>query len=223
MSMTEPLIKVNRLAFVRVGAPDIDSAERFLDEFGLQVATREGGTTYLRGTDAEAPCYMLSRGEGNVTAIGFDAATEADLHTLAELDDTSQVETLNEPGGGKVVRMTDPQGMSVEVCYGRQAADSLSPAPAHNFNMNGQREREGSLPAVRRGPSHVRRIGHLVLESANPRTVYDWYNRRLGLRTSDAVRTPDGSPQMIFARLDRGAEYVDHHVVGFQFALDEGA
>ena len=28
---------------------------------------------------------------------------------------------------------------------------------------------------------------------------------------------------MIFARLDRGAEYVDHHVVGFQFAMDEGA
>ena len=34
---------------------------------------------------------------------------------------------------------------------------------------------------------------------------------------------PDGSSQIIFSRLDRGEEYVDHHVIGFQFALDEGA
>jgi hypothetical protein len=28
---------------------------------------------------------------------------------------------------------------------------------------------------------------------------------------------------MLFAHLDRGTDYVDHHVVGFQFAVDEGA
>ena len=203
--MTESLIKVKRLAYVRVGAPDLSAAENFLNEFGLQVATREGGKTFLRGTNAEAPCYILSHGEGNVTAIGFDATSEHDLAKLAELEDVSGIESFNEPGGGKFVRMEDPHGMAVEVCYGREVGTSLSPAPAHEYNMNGQTEREGILPAIRRGPSHVRRIGHLVLESSNPGIVYDWYNKRVGLRTSDAVRTPDGSPQMIFARLDRGA------------------
>ena len=221
--MTEPLIKVKRLAYVRVGAPDVGAAEQFLGEFGLQVATRENGIIYLRGTDAEPPCYMLSQGDGNVSAIGFEAASADDLDKLALLDDASAVEDLNEPGGGHVVRMRDPQGMRVEVSYGRQAPSSLAPAPAHDFNMNGRQEREGALPAIQRGPSHVRRIGHLVLESAIPDRVYSWYNERLGLKTSDAVRTPDGSAQMIFARLDRGEKYVDHHVVGFQFALDEGS
>ena len=221
--MSEPTIKVQRLAYVRVGAPDIAAAEKFLSEFGLEIERRENDTTYLRGTDAEPPCYMLSKGDGNVTAIGFEAASLEDLNKLAQLDDASDVQLLDEPSGGHVVRMQDPQGMQVEVTFGRESAHSLEPAPAHEYNMNGQREREGALPAVARGPSHVRRIGHLVLESAIPDTVYAWYSERLGLRTSDAVRTPDGSAQMVFARLDRGQEYVDHHVVGFQFALDEGA
>ena len=54
-------------------------------------------------------------------------------------------------------------------------------------------------------------------------TVYNWYHQHLGLRASDKVTLPDGSPQMVFSRLDRGEQYVDHHVVGFQFAMDEGA
>ena len=220
--MTEPTIKARRLAYVRVSAPDLEKAERFLGEFGLQVATREADAVYFRGTDAEPPCYVLTRGNGDVTAIAFEADSEADLEAVATIPGASAVESLEEPAGGKVVRLTDPQGMRVEIVHGREALPALEPAPSHAFNMNGEREREGVLPAVSRGPSHVKRIGHLVLESGDPGTVYAWYNQHLGLRTSDAVRIPDGTPQMIFSRLDRGEEYVDHHVVGFQFALDEG-
>ena len=221
--MTEPTIKAKRLAYVRVSAPDLDKAEKFLDEFGLQIAARTDDAIYFRGTDPEPPCYVLTRGEGGVTAIAFEADSAADLQAMAQIDGASAIETLDEPAGGQVVRLRDPQDMQVEIVHGRTALESLEPAPKHGFNMNGQRERQGALPAVRRGPSHVRRIGHLVLESADPGSVYAWYNQHLGLQTSDAVRTPDGGAQMIFSRLDRGQEYVDHHVVGFQFALDEGA
>lgn len=220
--MTDPLIKVKQLAYVRVNAPDLAKAEKFLDEFGLQVTARVDGETFLRGTDAEPPCYVLKQGFGDVTAIAFEADSLDDLETLAQLDGASAVEPLAEPSGGKVVRLTDPLGMTVEVVFGREALDALEPAPSHAFNMNGVKERKGALPAVKRGPSKVRRIGHLVLESADPETAYRWYNEHLGLTTSDAVRLPDGSPQMIFSRLDRGQDFVDHHVVGFQFALDEG-
>ncbi len=221
--MTEPTIKVKRLAYVRVSAPDLGRAETFLAEFGLQVAARTEGAVHFRGTDPEPPCYVLTRGDAAVKAIAFEADSAEDLERVARVDGASAVEALNEPAGGHVVRLTDPQGMCVEIVHGRQALERLDPAPSHGFNMNGQRQREGVLPAVTRGPSHVKRLGHLVLESADPGRVYAWYNEHLGLQTSDAVRTPDGSPQMIFSRLDRGDEYVDHHVVGFQFALDEGA
>lgn len=221
--MTEPTLKAKRLAYVRVSAPDLDKAEAFLEEFGLQVAARTEDTVFFRGTDPEPPCYVLTQGAGGVHAIAFEADSISDLEQAAAIAGATAVEALDEPSGGSAVRLRDPQGMQVEIVHGRTALESLEPAPGHAFNMNGQQVREGQLPGIRKGPSHVRRIGHLVLESADPGSVYAWYSRHLGLQVSDAVRLPDGTAQMIFSRLDRGEQYVDHHVVGFQFALDEGA
>ena len=220
--MATPTIKASKLAFVRVSAPGLDAAERFLTEFGLQVAERTDGSLYLRGSDAEAPCYILSAGSSAVTAIGFEVDDAQALDAFAAMPGASAVSAMDGPGGGRVVRMMDPVGMQVEIVHGRSPLDPLPPAPAHAYNMNGQKLRAGALPAVPRGPSTVRRLGHLVLESADPESLYRWYNQHLGLLVSDAVRLPDGSPQMIFSRLDRGDAFVDHHVIGFQFALDEG-
>ena len=221
--METPLIRVKQLAYVRVEAADRASAEKFLQEFGLQVVERTNGQTYFRGTDAATPCYILSEGSGTVTTIAFEAESLEDIQTLSELPEASEIYSPKERYGGKIVRLTDPVGMSVEVVYGREALESIEAAPSHAFNMNGERLRVGELPAVAYGPSKVKRLGHLVLESAYPEKLYDWYSRHFGLTKSDAVVLPDGSSQMIFSRLDRGEEYVDHHVIGFQFALDEGA
>ncbi len=220
--MSDPLIKVKRLAYVRVAAPDLDEAEAFLLEFGLQVAARTESAVYFRGTDAEPPCYVLTEGPSDVTAIAFEADCAADLETLSKVDGASAIAKLDEPAGGQVVRLRDPQGMQVEIVHGQTALDALDPAPSHVLNVDGRRERKGPLPAVRPGPAHVRRIGHLVLESGDPAAVYAWYHERFGLRKSDEVLRPDGGTQMRFAALDRGPEFVDHHVVGFQYALDEG-
>lgn len=217
-----PTIKASKLAYVRVSAPELDAAERFLTEFGLQVAERFNGSVYLRGSDAEPPCYILSEGSAAVTAIGFEVEDAKALDIFAELPGASAVTAIEEPCGGHLVRITDPVGMQVEIVHGRSPLEALPPAPAHAYNMNGQRLRAGVLPAVSRGPSTVRRLGHLVLESGDPESLYRWYHEHLGLLVSDAVRLPEGSPQMIFSRLDRAEEFVDHHVIGFQFALDEG-
>ena len=53
--MTEPVAKVQRLAYVRVGAPDFGDAERFLKRFGLQVQYRSAERIYYRGTDPAPP------------------------------------------------------------------------------------------------------------------------------------------------------------------------
>lgn len=221
--MSEPTIKVKRLAYVRVSAPDPAKAETFLEDFGLTVAARAGDAVYLRGTNPEPHCYVLTGGEAGVTAIAFEADSVADLEKVSKLDGASPIEKLDEPAGGQVVRLRDPQGMQVEIVHGQAALPPIDPAPPHAFNTDGRREREGALPGIRPGPSHVRRIGHLVLESGDPASVYDWYHAHFGLRRADEVHLPNGSPQMVFAALDRGKEFVDHHVVGFQFALDGGA
>ena len=221
--MSDPIIKVKRLAYVRVAAPDPAKAEAFLQEFGLHVAARSDGATYLRGTDPGPHCYVLTRGAPGVTAIAFEADSVSDLEKISRIDGASPIEKLDEPAGGQVVRLRDPQGTGVEIVHGQAALEPIEAAPSHAFNMDGRRTREGALPGVRPGPAHVRRIGHLVLESGDPASVYAWYRERFGLRKADEVHLPDGGTQMLFASLDRGREFVDHHVVGFQYALDEGA
>ena len=221
--MCEPTIKARRLTYVRSEAPDLAEAEIFLAEFGLQIATRTDDAIYYRGTAADPWCYVLTKGDGGFTTIAFEVDSVEDLEKVTALDGASAIETLDEPGGGQVVRLTDPQGTRLEFVHGRLPLEPLAPSPVVPSNMDGQRGRTGVLPAVQFGPSAVRRIGHLVLESADPDGVASWYQKHLGLRTSDVIRLPDGVPQMHFTRLDRGEEYVDHHVIGFQFCLDEGS
>lgn len=219
--MIEPVIKVKSLAYVRVSAPDVEQATAFLEDFGLQVAHRSAEAVYLRGTDAGVPCYVLTSGSAEVTTIAFEVESAADLEALAQSEGAT-IASLEEPLGGQVVRLRDPNGLAVEVVFGPTALPAIDAAPAHAFNMDGRRERQGSLPTVRPGPAHVRRIGHLVLESADPAARYAWYSNRFGLRKADEVHLHNGDAQMVFASLDRGREFVDHHVVGFQYALDEG-
>jgi len=221
--MSDPTIRLKRLAWARVTAPDLDEAMAFLGEFGLAVATRTDDTIYLRGTDPEPACYVLTEGDGNVEAIAFEAEDRADLEAIARVEGASPIEKLEGPGGGEAVRLRDPQGMVVEIVHGVAPLAPLETPGPVAINMGGRRERIGDLPAVRPGPSHVKRLGHLVLESADPDAVYRWYHAHLGLRKADEIKLPDGRTQILFSHLDRGPEYVDHHVVGFQYAFDEGA
>ena len=221
--MTEPIIKVKRLAYLRVSAPDLEKAEAFLHDFGLKVSARTEAAVYLRGTDAAPHCYVLPQGEPRVTAVAFEADSASDLEKISRSHGASGIEKLNEPAGGEVVRLCDPQGTQVEVVYGQAALPPIDEAPAHAFNMNGDRMRQGSLPGIQMGPSHVKRLGHLVLESQDPASVYRWYHECFGLRKVDEVQLPWGETQLLFSSLNREHEFVDHHVVGFQFAIDEGA
>ena len=126
--MSEPTIKVKRLAYVRVAAPDRARAEAFLEAFGLRVAARAGEAVYLRGTDPDPHCYVLTRGEPGVQAIAFEAESVADLEKLARLEGASPVEKLDEPAGGQVVRLRDPQGTRVEA--GVRSARAYAPRSA---------------------------------------------------------------------------------------------
>jgi catechol 2,3-dioxygenase-like lactoylglutathione lyase family enzyme len=73
------------------------------------------------------------------------------------------------------------------------------------------------LNAVKRlskGPAHVKRLGHGVLNVNNFRESEAWYKSRLGLITSDEINL--GSPDQVlaaFLRCDRGPIPSDHHTL----------
>ncbi len=63
--MTTPTVKVKRLAYLRVSAPDLDKAEKCLDEFGFKVAARQGDTIYsLPGKQHVPSLYPGPRASG---------------------------------------------------------------------------------------------------------------------------------------------------------------
>jgi len=204
------MIKVRDVAYVRFAAPDLGEMERFLTDFGLVVAARDGERLYARGTDPAPWFHHTVRGEPAFRGVGFEAASADDLARAASLDGASPVATLDDPGGGQCVRFTDPDGFQVEIVHGRTPAAPLPVRGAAPCNRGSERRRHGRLQRVPVGPASVKRLGHVVLQVSDFQQSEQWYKSRFGFLTSDEVRAGD-RVLTAFMRCDRGAEYTDHH------------
>ena len=115
--MTDPIIRVTDIAFPRFQAPDLDRMETFLTDFGMHRAARTADALYMRGTDPQHHVHVTHLGEPAFLGFAFHAASAADLRTLAAAVG-GRVEALDEPGGGEVVRLTDPDGRRIDVVHG---------------------------------------------------------------------------------------------------------
>jgi catechol 2,3-dioxygenase-like lactoylglutathione lyase family enzyme len=206
------MIKVQDIAFVRFGAPDLDEMERFTHDFGLVTSARSDDALYSRGTDPSPWIHVAERGEPGFRGVAFDAASEADLEAAAGLDGASAIEPLDGPGGGRRVRFTDPDGFGVEVVHGRAPLEALPVSQPLPLNRGSDVLRRGERQHMVRGPAQVKRIGHCVVIVADFQESETWYKSRFGFLDSDRVYL--GDPEKVisaFMRCDRGEEYVDHH------------
>jgi catechol 2,3-dioxygenase-like lactoylglutathione lyase family enzyme len=207
-----PAIKVTDLAYGRLRAPDLDVMEKFLTDFGMVRSARTSRALYMRGTDPAHHLHVTELGQPALVGIAWEAASEDDLHRLAKTPGASAVETIDEPGGGKRVRLKEPNGYQIDVVYGiERLAPIAVPRQAINTGSQGL-NRAGELMRLTRGPAHVKRIGHAVMGTPKLRETVQWFRTTLGLVCSDDVYA--GSKDNIigsFNRLDRGDEYVDHH------------
>jgi catechol 2,3-dioxygenase-like lactoylglutathione lyase family enzyme len=124
------------------------------------------------------------------------------------------VVTLDGPGDGSVVRLRDPDGFEIEVVAGRTAVTrSEAPAPAPTNDAHAT-PRLNALKRLFKGPSHVKRLGHCVLNVSNFRKSEAWYKSRFGLITSDEIDLgPSERVLGAFFRCDRGAVPSDHHTL----------
>jgi len=218
--MDEPITKARDLAYVRMQAPDLVIGEQFIKDFGLIVSDRTADTIYARGTDSPHHIYILHKGEQDCRGIAFHMHSLDDLEKLHQQAGATPVEEIDEPGGGHVVRLTDPHGFTVEAVYGMQELEPIDAGKALPLNIDGQRNRLGRFADVKRGASTVKRIGHLVLETKRIEEAYTWYWKHFGILRTDKVLQPSGADGMLFSRLDKGLEYTDHHTIGFQFCID---
>jgi catechol 2,3-dioxygenase-like lactoylglutathione lyase family enzyme len=208
-----PTIKVRDIAYGRLRAPDLDLMEEFLSDFGMVRAARTSKALYMRGTDPVHHLHVTELGEPRFVGLAWHAAREEDLDRLAKLPGASPVENIDEPGGGKRVRLKEPNGYQIEVVYG---IESVAPIQVPRQQMNTGSDalkRPGELMRLQRGAAHVKRIGHGVMGTPRLRETVDWFRDTLGLICSDDVYA--GSKDHIigsFNRCDCGEDYVDHHV-----------
>jgi catechol 2,3-dioxygenase-like lactoylglutathione lyase family enzyme len=207
-----PVIKAYDLAYGRLGAPDLDKQEEFLTAFGLIRSDRTKTALYMRGTDPPHHIHVTELGEPRYLGIAFHAASHEDLEKISRVEGASAIESIDEPGGGKRVRLKDPDGYQVEVVHGMQMLAPIPVARPEVNTGNDKFRRKGDLYRVPRGPSQVKRFGHFVVMSKNFEKTLGWYREMFGLRCSDEFYA--GEPSNVvgaFNRLDRGKEYVDHH------------
>ena len=207
-----PTTKVSEFLYGRLKSPDLDQAETFLTEFGMVRAARTRTALYMRGTDPAHHIHVTELGEPRFLGLGFAVSDTDDLKRLARLAGASGIESIDEPGGGKRVRLTDPDGHGVEIVHGIETVTALN-VPRQAVNSGANRPRNGELQRPPRGCSHVKRLGHGVMMTTDLRRKVAWYRDTLGLLASDDVYA--GTPDNLigsFNRLDRGETFVDHHV-----------
>src|SRR5262245_48656155 len=145
-------IKATDIAYGRLRSPDLDVAEEFLTRFGMVRADRTPTALYMRGTDPAHHIHVTEKGAPKFVGLAYYAASEEDLKRLSKAPGASAVEEIDEPGGGKRVRLTEPNGYPIEVVHG---IATLPPIPTKRQRLNSGDEpllRAGELMRLPKGP-----------------------------------------------------------------------
>lgn len=204
------------VAYVRFRAPDLDKMRAFLLDFGMADAVSEQAPDrlFMRGIGRAPFVYATERGEPGFAGLGIWVRDRADLERLAAHQGTA-VEPLDAPGGGLVVRLTDPDGFLIEAVAEQELSEPVRgtlPCP-EPWNHAGEYPRVNRFRRATPGPSHVLRLGHCVLGVSNFRRSEQWYKERFGFVTSDEIQPQPGVAIGAFLRADRGDEPCDHHTL----------
>src|SRR6478752_3724332 len=111
-------LKVRDLAYGRLRSPDLDAQEEFLTAFGMVRAARTPTALYMRGTDPEHHIHVTEQGDAKFIGFAWAVSNEHDLRAIAKFPGASGIENIDEPGGGKRVRLTEPNGYTIEIVHG---------------------------------------------------------------------------------------------------------
>jgi catechol 2,3-dioxygenase-like lactoylglutathione lyase family enzyme len=196
---------ISGLSYVRLSAPDLGRMEAFLQDFGMQKVHRDERTLYMRGIGSSPCLHVTELGEPGVISFAYDLQDAAQLADLARAPGAQGIETVDAPGGGRRVRVQEPNGLWLEFLAGRE---QVAPLPERSL----LRGADGISRS--QGPARVKRISHTAYKSPDPQRTIAWFRSTLGLLPTDElyVETPDNLLGQ-FLRLDQGDAPVDHHVV----------
>lgn len=217
-------ILLDRLFHVHYGHPDLQKAKDFFIYFGL-VPVRETETkVYFRGFGIDQFCYVAEKRDDRRRKFRGGAwivQSMAELEKAARLPGSTPVRDYDAPSGGKVVVVRGIVGEEVTLIYGQQ--DQV-PEPREipkkvMWNTWEDKRRLGEFQRPDRDqPSKIHKLGHYGFEVNVDRLheVFDWYSETFNFKKTDCLYHPQNNKTiMIFIHLDKGKEFVDHHVRHF--------
>ena len=200
-----PIIKAKDIAYVQLSAPDLDGMERFLTDFGMVRSDRTESRLYMRGVGTAHHIHVTEQGPSGFIGFAYTACSADDLQTLSKATG-APIEDIDEPGGGRRVRLREPNGFRVDVVHGvaevEPLPDTISPI------------RPPGSPVRRKGPARVVRMAHGVLATPKVMETVEWFRNTLGFIPSDDLFVQEPSNIIgSFNRIDAGDGLVDHHVI----------
>jgi catechol 2,3-dioxygenase-like lactoylglutathione lyase family enzyme len=209
-----PLRKVEELAYVIFERPDTDRQRSFLEDFGMRLAEATPDALYFRGHGTSPWFYGLRKGkQARYVGAGYTVSSQAVLEELAQRH-TRPIEEIEGPGGGRRVRLHDPDGFIADFVFGREQVDRI---PCRDtlptVNTPGDKARVNAPVRTTAEPCPLEKLGHLVMAVTDFERSSQWYMENLGLIPTDVQCVADGTPVLAFMRCDRGDSPADHHTV----------
>jgi len=210
----DPIVRADSVLNVAFERREPLQMRRFLEDFGFRALNTVDGTTYFRGHGSAPYLVQVSESaQDRFRGFAFAASQADDLSKLAAATGQA-IQTVHEPGGGRRVRLNDPDGLQVDLVHGFEPARAIPvPRSLHPVNTPFKSSRVNATVRSTTEPSPLLKVGHVVLQRPDFQRATQWYMRHFGLIPSDVQCLPDGQPALGFFRLDRGSTPADHHSV----------
>lgn len=218
--MTDKIL-IDRLSHCRYGHPDLEKAKKFFIDFGLILEKETDEILYFRGFGKDPVVYVAEKthdGKRKFRGGGWIVQSLADLEKAARVPGATAIYDYEGPGGGKCVIMPDIMGEELTLIYGqvdRSANTADVPSPV-KWNTWEEKRRNGEFQRPERAcPSKIHKLGHYGFEVNGSRLpeVVKWYCDTFNLKETDSLRHEEsGKTIMTFIHIDKGKEFVDHHV-----------
>lgn len=215
LSGDAPIARATSLKFVSFERTDLEAQKQFLTDFGLVVIESGSASFHARARGSNSYCVEVRKGKKNrFTGFGLAVDSKEDFDRLTLVPGAKINQHLTSPGGGSSVTLRDPAGFEVSAIFGQQEA---APIPANRpvfaVNTVGKPNRVNAENRSIVQPSHVARLGHLVLQVADFEITAQFYMKHFGFIPTDVQYLDNGEPNLAFMRLDLGDQPADHHTL----------
>lgn len=159
----DPRVRINKASFVIYEHPDLSKATKFLLDFGLSIAHRDGEDIFFKGYGTDPFVYLARQAKGSnaeFCGAAYLVESRSELEKATRIPGATSIKKLDFPGGGEMVTVHDPAKFPVHLVWG-QEQKSAETAENHGklvVNFADDKPRKGNFHRLKPGPAPVSRI-----------------------------------------------------------------